>query len=376
MQSTVVLVVGTRPNFVKAAPVLHALSKDPDITPVLVHSGQHFDAALSTEILQDLSNVTPDVLFDTRDKDGWNTDAFAVQFDLFLRKNMPSLVLVFGDVDTTRIAAEVTKKNDIALGHVESGLRSFDDRMPEEANRIRTDGLSDLLFVTEQSGLENIQKESLDADVHLVGNTMIDSLYTLEERIADRASVIQDDMPTIVVTLHRRETITDKAVLELLLKQLTECSAQYRILWPLHPHTKKMIESFDLSHYLEAFTMKEPAGYIDFLATVKNATAVITDSGGIQEEATCLGVPCFTVRKSTERPVTVEEGTNTLVPPDTLVQKSLLTHIQGSRACEALQPDLWDGKAADRIAAIVQSYLRAQSERTGISAIGQRSLTR
>lgn len=353
---SVALVIGTRPNIVKAAPVYRALRKIGGLEPILVHSGQHFDASLSQNVIRDVGLPEPDVRCTTGAPRRWNPEHFARQFAAFLRDRRPAIVMVFGDVDTTRVAAEVARQRGLPLVHVEAGLRSFDDRMPEEANRIRTDALADLLFVTEEAGMRHIQREGLSGRAALVGNTMIDSLIFLRDRIEARAAAIGPRPPTVVVTLHRRETIRDRNTLSLLLSQLTECAREYRVHWPLHPHARIMIDRFGLAGRLAAFDPRGPDGYVDFLAAVKTAHAVITDSGGVQEETTFLGVPCFTVRASTERPVTIERGTNVLVPPSSLGDKPLLAHLRGASAVRCELPPLWDGRAAERIAALTAEY--------------------
>ena len=351
---TIALVVGTRPNFVKAAPVLRVLLSCADFHPILIHSGQHRDRALSETILQDVGINKPDLLCHTHDHIGWNPDLFAAQLKEYFSNQTPAMVLLFGDVDTTRIAAEIAHDCCIPIAHIEAGLRSFDNRMPEEKNRIRVDQLSDILFATEASAIRNIKNEKLSGEVHLVGNTMIDSLITLRDQIPHSPS---SSKPSLVVTLHRRENIENKTTMAFLLRQLRECADQYHIYWPLHPHTKKKLEEYGMMQHLSAFEICEPEGYLSFLSRVRSAKAVITDSGGIQEETTYLGVQCFTLRESTERPITTSEGTNTLLPLATLKKASLLSHIQHAQHSGQF-PSLWDGKASNRIVEILHDYLQ------------------
>jgi UDP-N-acetylglucosamine 2-epimerase (non-hydrolysing) len=346
-------VVGARPNFMKAAPVMRALAGYPSIRQILVHTGQHYDLNMSEIFFQQLELPTPD--FNLQVGSGSHaqqTAAIMRQLEPILVEAKPSLVMVYGDVNSTIAAALVASKLGIRVAHVEAGLRSFDRSMPEEINRVLTDQISDLLFTPSEEGNRNLAREGIPDDrVHLAGNVMIDTLV----RMLPRARLPAIDLPDryILVTLHRPSNVDDIPWLEHMLATLDELSDHNSVLFPVHPRTRKALVS---SSELEArLRLMEPQPYLEFLALEQRATLVITDSGGIQEETTFLGVPCLTVRENTERPITIEYGTNQLVGRDLDLLSEAAHRILGGQKKQGRVPPLWDGHAAERIAGIVAS---------------------
>lgn len=354
-------VIGTRPNFVKMAPVIAALrSADPDGRHVLVHTGQHYDRMMSGIFLEELGVPEPDHML------GVGSGTLAGQLAAVLEviapvieAEGPELVIVPGDVNSTLAAALACAHLRVPLAHLEAGLRSFDRTMPEEVNRVLTDQISDLLFTHSPEAVENLAAEGVGADrVRFVGNTMIDSLVALEDRFRTRAACAEAGLEPgsyLLVTLHR-PALVDGPLLLTAMEALAEAALRMPVLFPVHPRTKAALGGrFDDAPGLH---LVDPVGYLDFLSLEADAGAVLTDSGGVQEETTYLGVPCFTLRDNTERPVTIEAGTNVLLGLD----PSRITDIPGvftRRAGEAAgPPELWDGHAAERIAADVARYLR------------------
>jgi UDP-N-acetylglucosamine 2-epimerase (non-hydrolysing) len=401
-------VVGARPNFMKVAPIIGAIKEHNKgaapsnvIHHVLVHTGQHYDQLMSDAFFTDLNLPKPDVHL------GVGSGSHAAQtaeimrkFEDVLLQERPDVLLVVGDVNSTLACALVTAKISFdasgtrpMIAHVESGLRSFDRSMPEEINRILTDHLSDLLFVTEESGLHNLAQEGVPAEkIHFVGNTMIDSLLAYKDK-ADSSAIldelglrhrVSDDgvstygvsnngvsnnghgqaiTPYVLLTLHRPGNVDGRDAFLNILEGLQDLAAEYPIVFPAHPRTRKRIEDFALAQYFAlneaptgtgsasgcgAIRVIEPLGYLDFLCMMKNATLVVTDSGGIQEETTCLGVPCVTVRENTERPVTVETGTNLLAGVKKQgIREAIWRQLRSRR--ESTAPEKWDGKTAARI---------------------------
>lgn len=362
-QKVIVSVVGARPNFMKAAPVARTLGDIPTIRHVLVHTGQHYDAAMSDVFFRDLDLPAPDLSLGIgsgshADQTARIMQAFETDVILPLK---PSLVIIYGDVNSTVAAALVAKKLHIPVAHVESGLRSWDRTMPEEINRIVTDAICDLLFVTEESGRTNLLREGADPRaIHFVGNTMIDSLAALIAR--DGATDASID-PYLVLTLHRPSNVDDPASLKRLLSAIREGAGDTVIHFPIHPRTRAVLEKSGLLHELvvdERWVIQEPLGYCEFIGLVRRSEGVITDSGGIQEETTWLGIPCVTLRESTERPSTIEIGTNRLVgtePTRVAHAVGTLSEYRGASR-QAQRPPLWDGNAAERIAQIVLRFLQ------------------
>ncbi len=374
-RASVLHVVGARPNFMKVAPVMEALDRTGAISQRLLHTGQHYDPELSEHFFEDLGLPEPDVNLGVGSGEhAVQTGEIMIRIDPVLEELAPDWVFVVGDVNSTVAAALTAVKRGIRVAHVEAGLRSGDRSMPEEINRIVTDRLSDALFVTERSGVENLRREGVDGDqIHFVGNVMIDTLDRLRGR-ADREAVLGrldlDEDGYVLVTLHRPGNVDDperlRAALEALVRVRDDSGLP--VVFPMHPRTRERVDERGLEALAQRIRCVEPLRYLDFLALMDGARAVVTDSGGIQEETTVLGVPCLTVRPNTERPVTVSEGTNRLYPgaleglPDAVAERL-------SEGRRETRPELWDGRAAERIADVmVERYLSpAGGARAGAS---------
>jgi len=375
----ILVVVGARPNFMKAAPILKAIREFNGmrghwagaIQPILVHTGQHYDAKMSDAFFADLEMPAPDVFLGAGSgSHAEQTAEIMKRFEPVLLRERPDVILVVGDVNSTLACALVASKMPAncrpAIAHVEAGLRSFDRNMPEEINRILTDQLSDFLFVTEESGVRNLRKEGIPASkVHLVGNTMIDSLREYEAR-AEASPIMRtlgvEKRAYALLTLHRAANVDERDTLVEILQGISELSKLVTVVFPAHPRTQKKICELGLSRYVaDSMRIVEPLGYLDFLCLMKHARLVVTDSGGIQEETTALGVPCVTARENTERPVTIDVGTNLLggTRRDTIAKA---IRIQLASKSRATLPDLWDGRAAARIVGILADrYMRAEA---------------
>ena len=359
-------VVGARPNFMKMAPLLRALGAYPHVRTTLVHTGQHYDENLSDVFFEELGMKRPDVSLDVGSgKHGAQTARVLERFEALLERGTPDgkrfdRVVVVGDVNSTMAAALAAVKLGIPVAHVEAGLRSFDRSMPEEINRIVTDSVADMLFVSEPAGVENLRREGHPEDrVHLVGNVMIDTLMWLLPEAKARDTLRRYGLEPGeygVVTLHRPANVDTPETLSRLLDVLVDTSRRLRLVFPVHPRTKERIERFGLTHRLNGdtgITELPPLGYLDFLTLTSQARVIVTDSGGLQEESTVLGIPCLTARPNTERPITVEEGTSTLVGSDPVkLQEHLDIVLRGSYR-QGRCPTLWDGHAAERIARIL-----------------------
>ncbi len=349
----IVAVVGARPNFMKIAPLFWELPNYPGIEAVLVHTGQHYDRAMSQLFFEELRIPRPDVDL------GVGSASHAVQtaevmkrFEPVLLEQRPDAVVVVGDVNSTIACALTSVKLDIPVAHVEAGLRSFDRTMPEEINRILTDSISQWLFVTEPSGVENLKREGVPGErIHFVGNVMIDTLLACRAR-SERATILEDlglgTQPYGVLTLHRPANVDDPEVFDSLWSAVERLQRELPIVFPVHPRTRKTLEQSPRGN-LPNVRLTDPLGYLDFLKLVAHSRLVLTDSGGLQEETTVLGVPCLTLRNNTERPVTVTQGTNTLVGLEThrIVAAGLKTLSEP--ASRRRTPDLWDGRASSRI---------------------------
>jgi len=342
-------VVGARPNFMKAAPVLRALGKWPDARQTLVHTGQHYDKNLSDVFFSQLNMPQPDVNLEVGSgSHAWQTAEMMTRFEPVVLQRKPDVVLVYGDVNSTVAAALVCAKLLIRVAHVEAGLRSFDHTMPEEINRIVTDRLADVLFTPSEDGDINLAREGVPAEkIFRVGNVMID---TLVELLPVAMQCSRNGLPDryALVTLHRPSNVDDSTSLQGILKALLEVSQQLDVVFPVHPRTRQRIEQFGISPY--KLHLLEPLPYLEFLSMQRRAAVVITDSGGIQEETTYLGVPCLTLRSNTERPVTVTKGTNVLIGQDLGRIGSELSKILEGKGKKGTLPPLWDGHAAERIA--------------------------
>jgi UDP-N-acetylglucosamine 2-epimerase (non-hydrolysing) len=368
----VVLVAGARPNFVKIAPLMRAFRDRPELAPILVHTGQHYDDKLSRVFFDELDIPQPDISLEVGSgSHAQQTAEIMRRFEPVLDQVQPHAVLVVGDVNSTAACALVSSKYTLAapfdstLGrgrlrplavHVEAGLRSHDDDMPEEINRRVTDTLSDLLFVSEPSGVENLAREGVpEARVHFVGNVMIDTLLAARERamksdILTRLGLAEGGYG--LVTLHRPSNVDDPAQLAALLGVLDEIAHEVPLCFPVHPRTRARLAASGVPLPAGRWVVSEPVGYLDFLRLTASARLVLTDSGGVQEETTILGVRCLTLRDNTERPVTIDEGTNILAGSR---RETIWPAWQRARSepCSGRQPRYWDGKAAVRTAEVL-----------------------
>ncbi len=366
----ILCVVGARPNFMKIAPIIRAFKMaQPPIPVRLLHTGQHYDAAMKQSFFDQLSIPEPDIDL------GVGSGSHAVQTAEIMRRvepeldaNPPAAVLVVGDVNSTIACSLVAVKKGLPVVHVEAGLRSGDRTMPEEVNRVLTDQISDLLFTTERDALDNLCREGIDAArVHFVGNVMIDSLfYNLEQAVPVAQTVasmgldLDPKQPFGLLTLHRPSNVDVPEVLRALLRVLIDISGDMPLLFPVHPRTAGCIEAAGMAGLLEQSNIKtcSPLGYHQMLGAMRESRVVFTDSGGLQEETTALGVPCVTLRENTERPITLAEGTNTLVGTDPDKIYRAWQDIRQSGGKQGRVPELWDGRAAERIAAVMASWMR------------------
>jgi UDP-N-acetylglucosamine 2-epimerase (non-hydrolysing) len=350
-------VVGARPNFMKAAPVVRALRQHPArFTSVLVHTGQHYDANMSDVFFTQLDIPAPDVnLAVASGSHAVQTAEVMTRFEPVVLAERPDWVVVYGDVNSTVACALVCAKLGIRVAHVEAGLRSFDRTMPEEINRLVTDQLADRLYTPSPEARDNLLREGIaDEKIRFVGNVMIDSLIRMLDR-ADPAPVLNALPPHVaragyvLVTLHRPGNVDDPATLAPILDQLQALSADRPVLFPVHPRTRARLRELPRSY--PGLTLLDPVGYLEFLGLTRAAALVVTDSGGVQEETTYLGIPCLTVRPNTERPVTITEGTNRLVVPgrDDIAAAARVALAGGGERGARPVPALWDGRAAERI---------------------------
>ncbi len=394
MIKKIISVVGARPNFMKVAPIHKAFSKlrikDEEflglpssslrmttednkivtanynqltIQHLICHTGQHYDEKMSDIFFHHLGLPKPDYYLGIGSgSHAEQTARIMIEFEKVLLKEKPDLVIVVGDVNSTIACSLTAKKLHIKVAHIEAGLRSFDRDMPEELNRILTDSISDYLFVTEQSGLVNLKNEGVDqGKIFFVGNCMIDSLINILD-VSSKSNILNelklDPDNFVLVTMHRPSNVDTEERLTELVKLLSSISKKRKIVFPVHPRTKKNLERFGLLDKLNAnVILTDPIGYIDFVALIKNTELILTDSGGIQEESTYLGIQCITLRKSTERPSTVEVGTNQLVGEDfDKAEQAAIKILNGFRKAGKI-PELWDGKSAERIVDILTNKL-------------------
>jgi UDP-N-acetylglucosamine 2-epimerase (non-hydrolysing) len=352
----IVHIVGARPNFIKAAPVVQGLV-ELEVPQRIVHTGQHYDPLLSDVFFRELDLPSPDVSLGVGSgSHAHQTAALLTALEDEVMARPPGMLVVYGDVNSTLAAALVAAKQLIPLAHVEAGLRSFDPTMPEEINRRVTDALSDVLFVTSPEGMDNLAREGVDSErCHFVGNPMIDTLLGHMDRFDPEVARSRYGLEGryAVATLHRPANVDTRESGERLVAALEALAARIPIVLPLHPRGRAVLSEAGLEA-LPGVHVIDPLGYIDFLSLVRGAALVVTDSGGIQEETTILGVPCLTLRPNTERPITITHGTNQLVEPETLVPAAgQLLDRPTDRSGSA--PPLWDGKAGERIAAILAS---------------------
>jgi UDP-N-acetylglucosamine 2-epimerase (non-hydrolysing) len=361
----IISVVGARPNFMKVAPIHKAFeelkkkNKELKIDHLICHTGQHYDEKMSEIFFDELELPKPDFYLGVGSgTHAEQTAKVMIEFEKVLINEKPDLIIVVGDVNSTAACSIVAVKMGIKIAHVEAGLRSCDRTMPEEINRLLTDQIADYLFVTEKSGIENLKREGVsDNKIFFVGNVMIDSLVHYlpkSEKSNIRSELNIDTEKFVLITLHRPANVDSRDFLKELVSFLNDLAARRPIIFPIHPRTSKNLKKYNIAHLLSKNVhLTEPIGYIDFLCLTKNAELIITDSGGIQEESTYLGVQCITVRDNTERPITVEVGTNQLIGTDLgKVKRTALEVLEGKTKNGSI-PELWDGHAAERIAAVL-----------------------
>ncbi len=353
----IVNIVGARPNFIKIAPIMAAWKNHPGVEATLVHTGQHYDEKMSDLFFRQLGIPKPDINLEIGSgSHAVQTAGIMTVFERTLQENPADAVLVVGDVNSTIACGIVAVKMGVKLVHVEAGLRSFDRAMPEEINRVLTDSISDLLFCTERSGVENLLREGIGGDrVHLVGNVMIDTLLRNRARAAEtnvlgELGLAEDGYG--VVTLHRPSNVDSLDRLRGIFSALNTIAAELPLVFPIHPRTRKNAEAAGLLAELgDRIRIVEPVGYLEFLRLVDCARVILSDSGGIQEECTVLKTPCLTLRENTERPSTVEAGANRLVGSDPDAILAAFADVMKSDPADIATPPLWDGRAAERIAA-------------------------
>lgn len=352
----VLTVVGTRPNFVKTAPVISALQRRmADAEHVLVHTGQHYDPMMSRIFFEELQVPEPDYMLEVGSgSHAVQTARVMERLETVLEEERPDVVIAPGDVNSTLAAALTVAKMGIPFAHLEAGLRSFDRTMPEEINRIVADEFAQYLLLHSEEAIDNLRKEGISDDrMHFVGNTMIDSLVSLEHRFRDIEAAPKLGVypgSYLLVTLHR-PALVDGPLLEAVIERLGELARDLPVLFPVHPRTRKNLRHLDVS---PAIRLVDPVGYLDFMSLVGDAAAVLTDSGGIQEETTYLGIPCFTLRDNTERPVTVRLGTNTLLGLNPERIADILPALRETEKRPHQPPPLWDGRAAERVVDVLE----------------------
>ncbi|HED39465.1 MAG TPA: UDP-N-acetylglucosamine 2-epimerase (non-hydrolyzing) [Chromatiales bacterium] len=375
----ILCVVGARPNFMKIAPVISAIGQSALLSSYLVHTGQHYDAAMKHAFFDQLGIPEPDIDL------GVGSGSHAVQtaeimrlFEPVLEAEQPSVVLVVGDVNSTIACALVASKKSVPVVHVEAGLRSFDRAMPEEINRVLTDQISDLLFTTESDALPNLKKEGIDgARVYFVGNVMIDTLRReMEKKVPVEETLALAKAPSTfspgnygLLTLHRPSNVDKPQVLERLLRTLADIGKHLPLIFPMHPRTESKISEAGLGELLDnsQILTLPPQGYLEMLGLMSESRLVLTDSGGIQEETTALGVPCITLRENTERPITVSQGTNTVVGTDPERIRTAFDDVMSNGGKVGRVPELWDGKAAERIVKVLEKWLNERSQNSLVS---------
>ena len=365
-KKTIAIVAGARPNFMKIAPIVRALRKiGGELAFTIIHTGQHYDREMNDVFFEELGIPQPDVSMGVGSgSHAQQTARIMLAFEEFCKVSQPALVLVVGDVNSTLACSIVAKKQNIPVAHVEAGLRSRDMTMPEEINRIVTDSISDLFFVTEPSGVDNLLREGKPKEkVYFVGHVMVDNLLYQIDRLAEAdvstlsSSVLKARQSRYgVLTLHRPSTVDDPEVFGRVASALRDISRQLPLIFPVHPRTRLNLEKFGIDLGPDV-SLTQPLSYMDFLNLWKDAAVALTDSGGLQEETTALGVPCITIRTSTERPITVEEGTNVVVGTDPARMKEAVTQVLRGEGKRGRRPRLWDGRASERIVEILRREL-------------------
>lgn len=361
----IICVCGARPNFIKVAPLMRAFKESGDFETLLVHTGQHYDENMSRLFFDELDIPKPDINLEVGSgSHSAQTAEIMIRFEPIIESFGPDYVLVVGDVNSTIACGLVAVKSGVKLIHVEAGLRSFDRSMPEEINRVLTDRISELLFVTEQSGIDNLINEGIAANkIHFVGNVMIDTLLAnhkkaLQSNVLSRLGLKAEEYA--VITLHRPSNVDDTSKLEEIVTAFEDIGKELKLVFPIHPRTRDNITRTTLNKRIKTvknLMLIDPVGYLDFICLMNNAAIVLTDSGGIQEETTVLGVPCMTLRENTERPVTITEGTNCLVNS---TAEDILENYRKIRTAEKKSnhsiPKFWDGKTAERIVEIINQH--------------------
>ena len=362
---SIYLVAGARPNFMKIAPVVRAIQAHGQLAFKIVHTGQHYDREMNDVFFEELGIPEPDIFMSAGGgSHSQQTSKIMVAFEELCQTSKPDAVLVVGDVNSTLACSIVSKKLNIPVAHVEAGLRSGDRTMPEEINRLVTDSISDWFFVTEPSGAAHLQREGKsDSEIHYVGHVMVDNLLFQAEKLADTDTSCYEtsgfkshNKRYGVITLHRPSNVDNLEVMTRISNALKEVATNIPLIFPVHPRTQKNLEKFNIDLGPD-ITLVGPQAYMPFLDLWKDAVLVLTDSGGLQEETTALDVPCITIRENTERPITVEKGSNTLVgtdPAKIINEANKILRGEGKKGC---RPDMWDGKAAERIVKILVNKL-------------------
>ncbi len=360
------IVVGTRPNFIKITQFRREFEKYPgQYEYKLIHTGQHYDKNMSDIFFEQFGLKNPDVFLNIKDlSPAAQIGEIIIQLSAFLAEWKPDLLIVPGDVNSTMAASIAANKTGTRLAHLESGLRSFDREMPEELNRLVTDVLADEFFVTEQSGVDNIEKEpSCGGNVHFVGNTMIDAIVGFDADI-EKSEILEKlnikPQGYVLMTMHRPSNVDTKEKLHKLIEVVNFITQNYHLVFPIHPRTRKSLERFDLLDQLtnnDRVLFSPPLDYMSFQKLIKYSKFILTDSGGIQEEATFRQVPCLTLRENTERPITITSGSNTLVPFDVDIISGYIDSITNGSYKQGEVPHLWDGKATERIVKILNTIL-------------------
>ncbi len=356
----IIHVVGARPNFMKASPVLAAFENHENVEQFLVHTGQHYDANMSKVFFEDLDLREPDFNLEIGSAShAVQTANIMIRFEQLVLEIQPDWVLVYGDVNSTVAAALVCSKLHIKIAHVEAGLRSFDRAMPEEINRLITDKVVDLLLPPSQDGVDHLLNEGVSEEkIVLVGNVMIDTLVRLKPKAEERWDSMSksyglEEKKYVLVTLHRPSNVDDPEHLLAIIHALEAFTNQVQVLFPVHPRTRKQLDLIGLDAVRSPIKFIGPSGYLDFMAMQMNSLAVVTDSGGLQEESTYLGVPCLTLRENTERPITIDEGTNILIGKDLEKLSIELGKIIDGNGKKGSIPKYWEGKASERIAKLI-----------------------